>query len=50
MRATLPPAREAAAVGFNPFRQHRRSFADYVLVAVAILVCIALVVWAAGGF
>ena len=35
-----------AAMGLNPFRQHRRSPADYVLVAVAVLVCVALVVWA----
>jgi hypothetical protein len=34
-------------MGLNPFRQQRRSTADYVLVAVAVLVCVALVSWAA---
>jgi hypothetical protein len=33
-------------VGFNPFRQHRRSPADIVMVAGALLVCVALVAWA----
>jgi hypothetical protein len=33
-------------VGLNPFRQHKRSPADYVLVAAALLVCMALVLWA----
>jgi hypothetical protein len=33
-------------VGLNPFRQQRRSPADYVMVAVAVLVCVALVAWA----
>jgi len=37
-----------AAVGFNPFRQ-RRSTADYLMVAVALAICVALVVWAAAG-
>jgi hypothetical protein len=36
-------------MGLNPFRQQRRSSADYVMVAVAVLVCIALVVWAFAG-
>jgi hypothetical protein len=35
-------------VGFNPFRQHRRSPVDYVLVAAAVLVMVALLLWAAG--
>jgi hypothetical protein len=39
-RAILMP------VGFNPFRQHRRSPADIVMVAGALLVCVALVAWA----
>lgn len=30
----------------NPFRQHRRSPADYVMVAVAFAVIVALVLWA----
>jgi len=36
-------------VGLNPFRQQRRSYADYVMVAAAIVVCIALVAWALLG-
>ena len=36
-------------MGLNPFRQARRSPVDYLLVAVAVLVCIALVAWAALG-
>lgn len=33
-------------MGFNPHRQTRRSPLDYVLVAAALLVCVALVAWA----
>jgi len=33
-------------MGFNPHRQTRRGPADYVLVAAALLVCAALLVWA----
>ena len=33
----------------NPFRQHRRSPADYVMVAVAAVVILALVLWAFFG-
>jgi hypothetical protein len=33
-------------VGLNPFRQHRRSTADIVLVVGALVVCAALVAWA----
>jgi len=36
-------------VGFNPFRQTRRSSADYVIVAAALVVCAALVIWALAG-
>ena len=36
-------------MGLNPFRQARRSPADYVMVAVAVLVCLALVAWAVFG-
>jgi hypothetical protein len=36
-------------VGFNPFRQRRRSAADYVMVAAALVVCAALVLWALLG-
>jgi hypothetical protein len=41
--------RDTGAVGFNPFRQQRRSYADYVMVAAALAVCGALVVWALAG-
>jgi hypothetical protein len=33
----------------NPFRQHRRSPADYVMVATAVVACILLVLWALFG-
>jgi hypothetical protein len=36
-------------MGLNPFRQHRRSPADYVMVAAALAVCLALLLWAVFG-
>lgn len=33
-------------MGFNPFRQQRRRTGDYVLVAAAFIVIVALVLWA----
>jgi hypothetical protein len=36
-------------VGFNPFRQQRRSVADYVLVVAAFVVVALLVGWALFG-
>jgi hypothetical protein len=36
-------------MGMNPFRQHRRSPADYVMVAAALVVVAALVAWAFFG-
>jgi hypothetical protein len=36
-------------MGFNPFARHRRSTADYVMVAAAFAVIAALVVWALLG-
>ncbi len=36
-------------MGMNPFRQHRRSPVDYVMVAAALLACVALVAWALLG-
>lgn len=36
-------------VGFNPFHQQRRSSADYLMVAAALVVCLALVLWALLG-
>jgi hypothetical protein len=34
-------------MGFNPFRVQKRSTADYVIVAAALVVIVALVLWAA---
>jgi hypothetical protein len=36
-------------MGLNPFRQARRAPADYLMVAVAVLVCVLLVAWALFG-
>jgi hypothetical protein len=36
-------------VGFNPFARHRRSPADYVMVAAALAVVVLLVAWAFFG-
>jgi hypothetical protein len=36
-------------MGMNPFRQHRRSPADYVMVAAALAILVALVAWAFFG-
>jgi hypothetical protein len=36
-------------VGLNPFRQQRRSPADYLMVAGAVLACVLLVLWALFG-
>jgi hypothetical protein len=36
-------------MGFNPFRRHRRSAMDVVLVVVTIAITAALVVWAAAA-
>jgi hypothetical protein len=36
-------------MGFNPFRAQRRSGADYVMVAAALVVCALLVAWAVFG-
>ena len=36
-------------MGLNPFRQNRRSAADYVMVAAAVAVTLALVLWAMLG-
>jgi hypothetical protein len=36
-------------VGLNPFRQHRRSPADILLVVATLVVCVLLVAWALFG-
>ncbi|MGK2948064.1 MAG: hypothetical protein ACSLFP_05795 [Acidimicrobiales bacterium] len=41
MRGTI-----LAAMGLNPFRPQRRTAADYLMVAGALLACVALVAWA----
>jgi hypothetical protein len=43
------PADDTDEVGFNPFRPRRRTPADYVMVAAALVVCAALVIWALAG-
>jgi hypothetical protein len=35
-------------VGFNPFRQQRRSPVDYVVLAAALVAVLALLLWATG--
>ena len=49
----MPPAHErwtagchAGAVGFNPYHPKKRTPSDYLLVAAAVVVCVALVAWA----
>jgi hypothetical protein len=37
------------AVGYNPYRRFRARPADYLLVAVAIVIAVALVLWAFVG-
>ena len=37
------------AMGFNPFHAHRRSPADYAMVAAAFLVVLVLLAWAVWG-
>lgn len=37
------------AVGFNPFRSQRRSPADYAMVAGALVLTLAVVLWALLG-
>lgn len=36
-------------MGLNPYRQRRRSPADYVMVATAVVACLLLVLWAVLG-
>jgi len=36
-------------MGLNPYRPHRRSPADIVMVVCALLACLALVLWALFG-
>jgi hypothetical protein len=33
-------------MGMNPFRQHQRGVADYLMVVGAVVVCVLLVAWA----
>jgi hypothetical protein len=43
------PPPHTGPMGMNPFRPHRRSPADYVMVAAALVIVLALVVWAIRG-
>jgi hypothetical protein len=36
-------------MGLNPFRPQKRRVGDYVMVAAAIVICVAMVVWAIRG-
>ena len=36
-------------MGFNPFRPQRRSPADFMLLAAAVVLTLVLVLWAAGA-
>ena len=46
-RDSLPTAGTILrAVGYNPYRRFRARPADYVLVALALLVAVLLVIWA----
>lgn len=47
--AETVPRGKALDVGFNPFRPRRRSAADYLMVASALVICAALVLWALLG-
>jgi hypothetical protein len=40
---------ETGVVGYNPYRRFKARPTDYVLVALAILVAVALVIWALLG-
>jgi hypothetical protein len=42
-------ADDTDAVGFNPYRRFRARPTDYLLVAAAIVVVLALVIWAFAG-
>jgi hypothetical protein len=44
------PSDDNPGMGFNPFREHRRSPVDLVLLAAALLIVVVLVLWAAGVF
>lgn len=43
------PIGHAGGMGFNPYRPQKRRASDYLLVAAAVVVCIALVAWALFG-
>jgi hypothetical protein len=44
--STSTPRTILMAVGYNPYRRFRARPVDYVLVVVAVLVAVALVLWA----
>lgn len=47
--ATRGICTDTGSMGMNPFRPHRRSPADFVMVAAAFIVVVGLVVWAIHG-
>lgn len=46
MGPSRPPCAMLAGMGLNPYRKTRRSPADYLMVAGAVVVCVLLVAWA----
>lgn len=40
---------QTPGMGFNPYRQQRRRPSDYLMVAAAVAVVVALLVWAVAG-
>lgn len=40
---------DTAVVGYDPYRKHRTTRIDYVLVAAATIIAVGLVVWALAG-
>jgi hypothetical protein len=44
-----PSSADTESMGMNPFRPHRRSPADFVIVAAAFIVVVGLVAWAIYG-
>jgi hypothetical protein len=51
MTKTRGPAKQSKLriMGFNPHRTYRRRTSDYVIVAVALMVIVALVIWGLAG-
>lgn len=41
-----PRLGDTGQMGMDPFRRHRNSTADYVMVGAAVVVCLGLLLWA----